>query len=401
MTRSFRLISMVCALVQLATFAAARELSEAEYLASFRTLHPARAVLDEAVGRARGDVRTSGVFANPVASFERESPGNLDQDTWGLTWTPPLDGRRSAHKKAAEATLRVTEGERVLAAAELRASLREAFARWALMTERTSILDAHAARLNELVTRTSEQARLGQSSQLAAQRIELAVLEIRADAARADAERIATRSAATGWLLTDATDATPLRPALPAEPIIPTLEQTPVIGVRRAQLAAAEAERKWGGRFIEFPSLMFGWQTVDAAQISDSGPVFGVEWPIPIFDRRQGERDAADATILASRARLELETARVSMRLAAAAETYERLRAAALDAIDAAAVGDTVLQSAAARFEVGESDVTELLETIRGVLSARLAALDLYDDALRAHRELEVLSGRSWPTEGE
>jgi outer membrane protein TolC len=60
-----------------------------------------------------------------------------------------------------------------------------------------------------------------------------------------------------------------------------------------------------------------------------------------------------------------------------------------------------MIQSAVARFEAGESDVTELLETVRGVLSARFSALELYAAALAAHRELDLLTGRAWPMEDE
>ena len=53
-------------------------------------------------------------------------------------------------------------------------------------------------------------------------------------------------------------------------------------------------------------------------------------------------------------------------------------------------------------YEAGESDVTDLLETLRGVLGGQIAALESYGAALRAHRELEVAAGRPLPlTEGD
>ena len=48
-------------------------------------------------------------------------------------------------------------------------------------------------------------------------------------------------------------------------------------------------------------------------------------------------------------------------------------------------------------FEAGESDVTDLLETLRGVLGGQRAALDAFGAALRAHRELEIAAGRPLP----
>ncbi len=403
MTSCLRVLVAVLLLVPglTATASFAADLSEAEYLASFHARHPARAVLNEPLGRARAEVLASGAMSNPVAVFERESPGNLDQDTWGLAWTPPLDGRRSARKAAAKAAFEAATGEHALAGAGLRALLREAYADWALATERVAILDAQAERLRELVTSASHQAKLGHASRLAAQRIELAVLEVDAEAARADAGRIDARAVATSWLGTVEEGTTPVRPLLPPEDEIPDALETPAVGVRSLQLTAAQAARKSSGRFIEFPELAFGWQTVEVDGASVSGPVIGVAWPIPIFDRQKGEREAADAAVVASQARLNLETARQSARLAAAALGYQRMRDAALAAQQTLAIGDEVMRSAAARFEMGESDVTELLETVRGVLSARLAALDLYAAALAEHRNLELLMGRTWSTEEE
>ena len=79
-----------------------------------------------------------------------------------------------------------------------------------------------------------------------------------------------------------------------------------------------------------------------------------------------------------------------------------RARESALLASEAEPVVERVLASAAAMFEAGESDVTDLLETLRGVLGGQIAALDSYGAALRAHRELEVAAGRPLPlTEGD
>jgi cobalt-zinc-cadmium efflux system outer membrane protein len=388
-------------LVPAATVCVAKDISEADYLASFDASHPTRAVLDEDVGRARARVRDAGAWMNPVVGFEREAPGNITEDTWSFAWALPFDGRRSARKAAAEASLQAAIGERALAGVELRAALREAFAAWALATERRDILAASIERMRGLAARAQRQAAVGEASQLSAQRIALAVLEIESEVALADAERIGAHARATAWMLGDATELTPARPPLPTPETTPAPQETPGVGVRRAQLAAAEADRRASGRFIEFPELMVGWKDVDTGGLSESGPVFGVQWPLPLFTRQQGERDAADASRLAAQARLDIERRRMETRLPAATERYHTLRGAATRALASVAMGDEMIQSAVARFEAGESDVTELLETVRGVLSARFSALELYAAALAAHRELDLLTGRAWPMEDE
>ncbi len=387
-------------LVLVTSTALSRELPEEEYLASFRAGHPARAALAEITERARANLRTASLLDNPLGSFEREAPEDIGQNTWSLSWTPPFDGRRSARKGAARAALESAEYERALADADLRSHLREAYASWALTSERTSILELYTRRLKDLVTRVSHRARSGEESQLSARRIMLAVLEIEAATARSDVERMETKSDAIGWLSIDE-DVTPARPPLPEENVLPQADETLAVGFRRANVKAAQATATWSGRYFQIPELMFGWQTISQDETEQSGPVMGVTLALPLFDRRQGDRDNARAALSAENARLELESRRVSARLAVASDRYQRLRTAAMSTMDSLSIAEDVLKSAAARFEAGESDVTELLETVRGILSARVAALELYADALTAHRELERLIGRSWPVEEE
>ena len=381
--------------------AMARELTEEAFLSSFHAAHPARVVLDERVALARANVRDAERIENPIGLFERQAPGNVGQNTWSLSWKPPFDGRRSARKDAAEAALASALGAHALAGTELRAVLRQAYANWALTSERVAVLEAHADILRELAGWAAQRARLGEASILSARRIAFALTELEAEAARADAERIDAESSALGWMRTPEAGLVPSRPALPAEPVTPDPGQAPTVSVRRQELAAAEAVARASGGFVEFPELELGWQTLSDGSTDIEGPVLGLAWPIPIFNRQQADRDAASAALAASRARLELETARAEAGLGAAARRYERLRVAALAAVDSLAVSDEVLHSAAARYRLGESDVTELVETVRGVLSARLATLDLYGAALASHRELETWLARSWASEDE
>ena len=67
--------------------------------------------------------------------------------------------------------------------------------------------------------------------------------------------------------------------------------------------------------------------------------------------------------------------------------------------METVAESERAVESATATFRLGESRLTDLLETLRSVLSARLAALDLYAAALEAHRTLELAAGRPLSTE--
>lgn len=73
---------------------------------------------------------------------------------------------------------------------------------------------------------------------------------------------------------------------------------------------------------------------------------------------------------------------------------YIELREAALEADRLVGESTIVIESSAARYRLGESTLTDLLETLRTVLTASETAVALYADALEAHRALERAAGR-------
>ena len=97
---------------------------------------------------------------------------------------------------------------------------------------------------------------------------------------------------------------------------------------------------------------------------------------------------------------MELLEPRAKAERIAARASYLRLREAAIQARETAREGEQVVESAAASYRLGESRLTDLLETLRSVLAARLAAIDLYASALDAHRALELAEGRALTEDG-
>jgi outer membrane protein TolC len=53
-----------------------------------------------------------------------------------------------------------------------------------------------------------------------------------------------------------------------------------------------------------------------------------------------------------------------------------------------------MVEAAFARYRAGEAELTDLLDTLRSVLSARLAGEELFGRALAAQREVERVVGR-------
>lgn len=362
------------------------------------------AVLGEPLAIARANRARAGTLANPDLSFDREAlDGGPRQDTWSLSWVPPLDGRHWVQDRAAREGVKAAEQRQALSRVVLRAELREAYETWALAHDGAALGERLAGLVDRLARRSEAQATRGEASVLASRRLLLAQIEVRSEAARLAAELAHARGRVRAWMPGLAADAAPVRPPLPPAPADTSMwAASPQLAALGHDVLQAKASASATGRFWALPELSIGQQTLRGDAVDLEGPAYGVRWGLPLFDRRQGDRTESSARLAAARARQELDGARVREEFAAALAAYATLRESAALASAAEPIVERVLVSAAAMFEAGESDVTDLLETLRGVLGGQIAALESYGAALRAHRELEVAAGRPLPlTEGD
>ncbi len=373
--------------------------SEKSFLESALRDQHVRAVLDEPLGIARAERARASTLTNPEGSFDREAPdGAPRQDTWSLSWAPPLDGRHWAQDRAGREGLKAAESRHTQSSVSLRAELREAYANWALAMDGAAIGVRLAGMVDRLARRAAAQASKGEASLLASRRLLLAQLEARSEAARLTADLAHARGRVRAWMPGLAADALPARPPLPLTPTDTSLwASSPRIAALGHDVRQAEATASLAGRFWALPELSIGQQSVRDDLGDIDGLTYGVRWGLPLFDRRQGDRLESRARLAASRARQALDARRMREEFAAALTAYAALRESARLASEAEPVVERVLASAAAMFEAGESDVTDLLETLRGVLGGQIAVLESYRAALAAHRELEVAAGRPLP----
>ena len=389
--------ALLLALVSLAQ--AQERVSERDFLSVLQGDHPSLAALGERVESAHAERVRAGLLPNPTLSFEREAPGSAEQITWQLAWTPPLDGRRGAAVRAADAGVRASAAQLEFDRLILRSELRQAFAEWAISTERTQVVEAQLVLIRRLAEQMASRATRGEESQLAARRLALAALEVEAEAAQSAATAVRARELALAWRGGLHAGAEAQRP--PLAEITDSLRATarPDLMARRFEVEQAEWQLRHGRRFLQFPEVAFGWQQIRDDNFSDEGPRVGVNWPLPLFERQQPERIEASSRLMVAQSRLQLAQARSGADLIASQAAYTRLRQAALDGMETVRESDRAVESATATFRLGESRLTDLLETLGSVLSARLAALDLYAAALEAHRTLELAAGRPLDTE--
>jgi cobalt-zinc-cadmium efflux system outer membrane protein len=369
-------------------------LTEAAFLEALDEQHPAFQALTDRLGAARADQSQAGVLINPTFGVEYEAPeGTTHQTTWTVAWTPPLDGRRGlrvrASQEAAEAARLELEAERLA----LRMRLRAVYARWAVAHERSAVIGSHVQFIQQLAAQMRARAAAGEASGLAARRFALARLEVESQLALAEAEELQARSDAIGWRSGLPPEAMPAMPPLPE--VRPEMSFTgrPDLEARKHDVAAAKAQASLARRVFAFPELGVGWQQQDDEGQDFEGPTYALSWDVPIFDRQQADRIEADSRLAAAEARLEHATARASAEFEGARAAYERVRSSALEVADGVKDTDAIIESTASSYRLGEASVTDLLETLSSVLDSRVAALELYDAALAAHRHLEAAAG--------
>ncbi|HET9225748.1 MAG TPA: TolC family protein [Thermoanaerobaculia bacterium] len=371
-------------------------MTEADFLAAVGESHPAAVALAGERELAAAEAVRASLLPNPAVEASIEEPsGAARETTAGVTWTPPLDGRRALQREAAERGVAAAESRVEAARFRLRIDLRAAYAEWAFAWERRELLAEHLARMGELVERARARAEAGEIPGLAARRFTLVEAQARADLGRAEARLAATRAALASWYPGIPPKARPAPLPLPPAPrAVPDLTGRPDLVAREREVERAEAVRRLSGRIFEAPSLGLGCKRVEDRSTEASGPVVSAGWNVPLFDRRQADRREAEARLSTARAELELARVRAQAERAGALAAFDLLRTEAAEADRAAAETVDLLTGASASYQLGESGLTDLLDTLRAALAARIAALEIREAALDAQRDLEAATGR-------
>ena len=367
--------------------------TESEFLAALKADHPAVAARREGVEQARIRVLAEARYSNPVLSAVHEDVSGPEAEiSWALSWRlpEPLRGRRLA---ARESSLGAADAQLRHELLILRLHLREVYASWAVAAAREERLAAQVHRVAPLVERERARAEAGEVSGLEAGRLRLTVAVLEGDLAAAEAAAAGARARARQWNPQLSLDARPVLPELEREgpPVSP--EGAPAVRAAAAELAAARLGLEAASSQVVAPQLSLGWKREEGALDDVSGATFGVAWSLPLFDRGQERRAAAQVRVSAARARLDLVRTETLAAETEARETYRRLSAAHRSARKTLSELEHLWTGAEAAFRQGEASLTDLLETLRTVTDAEMSVLDLHREALTAQRRLEAATG--------
>jgi cobalt-zinc-cadmium efflux system outer membrane protein len=372
-------------------------------LARAETTSPLALELAREVERAGSAVRAAGLWPNPEFSLSAEDSGSETERITDLSLAIPVGGRLALEKKAARSTLRSAEARVRQARIELRAGVREVFFELCRFQEKVRVFEGGMERFDRLVEALRAREREGESSGFDRMRAERERAEVEIGLSDAFQGQSRARSALAALVGMPAAEVAAEGSLLPTTPL-PPIEELRAAARSHGDLMAIEAEaeradwlaRAARRRLIPEPVLVAGTKSKEEAGAEDSGPVFGISFALPIFDRGQGERAVTRADGLLLRARhhtlqqsieAELEAAYAE---AASTKQAEEVYTRAPDPSDLARI-------AWAAYEGGEMGILELLDAHRLTLEVQLKTIDLHADARRAEAALGRAAGAEVP----
>ena len=392
-----RLFALSLAL--LASSAATAQTLTADDAARLAVERPdAAEILQSAIAVAEGDLVTAGTRPNPVASIEREGAegfgGDGSETIIRLEQTLDVSGRRSLDQRGAEAAVRAArlgaDSDRILIAAEARRRFYDLLAAEA----GRDIHLGYQAELEALLAATERREQGGDASRYDVERVRQEVLSEESELAAAETDVFAARQA---LVVLVGSDSVSEDMALVGELLPPAVSETgdgalpPAIAALEAEAEAADWRQKAAGRTTPDITVGAGVRQTEGPS-EDTGLLFSLSVPLPIFDRNQGAYQARAAEARAAQAQLRLSRDRINADINALRFRVNALREAA-ERFDAGALqsANELRRIALSAYEGGEIGVFETIDALGAGRDAELRSLALKRDAREAALALTEL----------
>ena len=386
------------------------ELSLERAVSAALALSPILAAAANGVSASEARLDQAGLYANPELGIELENFGgsgdfsgfDATETTFAFSQPLLLGGKIAGRKGVAKADLTLATRDLEAVRLDIAALTTDAFNNVIVAQERVALTEELAELAVSFGDTVRARVDAGKVSPVEEIRARAAVARARVDVAKATRALAATRvRLAESWGSSDprfirAAGRLPRpSPPPPRGTLDEMLLQTPEMArlteelERREQMVKLEKARG-------VPDLKL---TLGPRKYQETGGwawVGGVSMPLPIFDRNQGARRAAEFElertrheVAAQRITLEGRLSRILERLRAAGEearSYEReIMPASTEAFDAMSLG----------FREGKFGFLEVLDAQRSLFEASLLLLESRQRYAAARAELERLVGRS------
>ncbi|MCM2264422.1 MAG: TolC family protein [Desulfuromonadales bacterium] len=369
---------------------------------------PDLAVATEELHAVEAEAQLAGRLSNPelTVSLENVAGDGSYQDTDAAELTielsQPLElgGKRRLRREAAELDRQLAASEQQRAQTDVRAVTRQRYVEVLAAQEALTLAREQADLAEKSLHAAEERINAGKAPLIDRLRLQGEASLARLAAARAERTLVTTRQAlAASWGASQpdfdrvAGDLATLPAAPDPGDVDITLEQSPEAISRRIaaelrgnQLAQAKARR------IPDPSLTVGWRQFEES--NEDALLFGISFPLPLFNQGQHEVAAASRRLHGAKAR-ELSTrnqARSTLRSARQALADARAEAEVLGSqvVPAAAEG---FAAAEFGYRAGKFGLLELLDAQRALFDARQRQLAARTACHLAAIELQRLQG--------
>lgn len=378
---------------------AADSWTEDRAVRAFVAESPRLALLRRRTAEARAELLAAGLWANPTLAAEREQvfvPGG-SEDERSVTLQLPIPLGSGLRRLMAREALAAAEAQVEHDVRGHVLDFRAAYGRARLAQAQVETLAAARTVYQRLERIVQERARAGESAGYDLMRLRLAKASLEARLAAARSDEQAARAEVSSLLGRPVVG--PLRLDDPlASP--PPLERLRELASGRRDLAALEGElaqarlaRQLAGRLAwPDPQIGVGLKQTLAPTAQGLDYLASLSWPLPVFDRGQGEVARQEAEI----ARLEGEVALVRQRLevelpVAREAAMGRLATAQAFERDAVERLPELLRVAEIAYQEGDSGLIPLLDAHSAAVETRLQHLTLLADARTSLVALERL----------
>jgi cobalt-zinc-cadmium efflux system outer membrane protein len=404
--RLFGLIGFAFSLSAASAMAQQKILTEQESI----RLGLARPDIEEVIAAAqvvaRSEAAGTGLWANPVLEFQRESvpsgPARTTERSYMLSQQFDVSGKRALRRSAANERVAAATADGDQRRLELSAEIRRRFYEALYRKELVAAALAWDGRMEAIGVTIQKLHKGGEVAGYDRRRI---ALERAGTQARLRTEQAAyekawqqlialvgnAKGAPSGQLLP--ADAAPL------EALLSALDQRPEIRALNRRATAFGFEQKAAQRgWIPDVTVGIGSKSIDNGFSNERGTVVAVSVPLPLFDRGQAAKGKAAAQAREAGAEARLQRARLEGELRGLWQQVRQLNDAARDytaqsqqgAIDLARIAE-------ASYQGGETGILELLDAYRAVYEAQARALELSWSARQGAIDLDTIAGTVHP----
>ncbi|WP_420634922.1 TolC family protein [Candidatus Palauibacter sp.] len=390
---------------------AVRRVTLAEALESFgRNSLSLRIARSESAGIA-GRARQDRAYANPTLRMSRETLGRGVEDYWettaGLAQRIEWPGRTAARGRLAVHTVDAAAARFRADSIRLAFEVREAYAQ-AWLAEEVEGAAAQAADVIRTVAEAAERRlEVGDISPYETRRLRIERVRVDQDLADTRLRVRAARRTLAALIDPEAEtlEAAPseglagVPPPIDRRVAVEALAGRPDLEAAAREVdAAAAALSMASAAWAPQPTLNLGYkEQADGF----SGATFGVDLPLPLFDRGRAGRDGAAARESAAAQRRDLHRRQAEIDVMAASDSYESARSRLEEVGDELlADAEALLLAARAAYAEGEMTLVEALDAADAFRDARIAAVSLRSRAWIAYYDLLRAMGRAPGSEG-